>query len=209
MQKPILDQISFDFGDIDAPIQTKRNIPLYVAIAVLACGLLIVLGLYASKLIIGSPDVEKIMSTRLVPTGYLQANKSHYVNVGDRLFADHPTNFSVSMSLDKEPRTVWIQEFLNEARDSFVLKTEIQGLVFSLQSGPPGAGAPWGVAFLAPVVRALNNNVVLMPNKSSFKAISPAWPDDLIYLTVYQETGQIYWTSSPGNQLAQITLVQN
>jgi len=206
--QPILDQIPSQLTNVDLRT-TGQNTSLYVVIGVLSCVLLVLVGLYGAKLVIGAPKLNKLISTHVVPTGYFRANQSLYINVSNRLFENHPTNFAVTLSLDDQPRTVWIKEYLTESRDVYVLKTEIQGLMFSLQTGPPGAGAPWRIAFLAPILRSVNKNVVLTSNKSSVWAVSPAWPGNLIYLTFRPEGGNLYWTSSPGDQLSHIHLVQN
>lgn len=210
MNRPIIDEIPFNLSTLHDPIQKpNKNLYLYITIGVLGCGVLVLIGMYAAKLVLGPADMKKLFPTCIVPTGFLQAGKNHYINVGERVFPDHADNFAMALSLDDEPRTVWIQEFIDESRTQFILKTEIQGLMFSIQTGPPGAGAEWGIAFVSPLVRAVNKNVVLLVNKQSLIAAAPAWPDGAIYLARYPDKPHLFWSSSPGHQISQIRLVQN
>ena len=211
--KPILDQFAIQFtpGRSASPgpgLSTKKPIFLYVVIGILAFVALLAICLLVSKQVLGDTNLKTLLPLCVVPTGYLQANKDYYINVNERIFPDHPNNLSMSLTLTKDPKTVWIQEFVDENRTQFVFKTEINGLMFSLQIGPPGTGTEWGIAFVAPIVRAVNSNVILKNNQSSMVAITPAWPENCVFLSAYQDKPELYWTSSPGDQLSSLKLVQ-
>jgi hypothetical protein len=209
--RPILDEYTLQFTPRQALplVKPKRTIYLYIAIGILGLVALLAICLLLSKQVLGATNIKNLLPLCVVPTGYLQANDNLYINVSSRIFGEHPTNFAMDLTLGSDPQTVWIQEFVDEKRTQFVFKTEIMGLMYSMQVGPPGTGTQWGVAYVAPLVRALNTNVIIKNNQSSMIAVTPAWPDGGVFLTKYDNKDSLFWTSSPGNQLSSLRLVQN
>lgn len=74
-----------------------------------------------------------------------------YINLGPQLGANDPRNLSFSLVLETRPRTVWMQQYVT--RNNFILKTEVNGIVFSMQTGPPPGveAVEPNMAFVAPV----------------------------------------------------------
>jgi hypothetical protein len=198
MNSPISDKIPFF-----ATVPQKNPVGLYVV-----CGVLIVLLITVTIYSFTKKTTRKAKVVQTQNTGYLRVNDGQYINVKSRIFPNHEFNYSVSLTLGEKPETIWIQEFVSGSSSKFVLKTEIQGLIFALQQGPPGAGAPWGIAYLAPVVKAVNNNVFLTEHKKTMSALSSTWQDEnLTFLRFCPKSQEIFWSKPDMPYLSEIQLV--
>ena len=67
-------------------------------------------------------------------------------------------------------------------------------MVYSIQHGPPGAGAEWGLAFVGPI--GSFSSVVFDENMTATK---PGWPDDGVNLT--ERNQKVYWTTAAGTEV--------
>lgn len=162
-------------------ISSSKKYPasLYISFVVISCIALVAVGFL----------LFRPVSQMLIPTGYLCTNEHNYLNVSERLFPEHPTNLTRAIAVAKEPVTIWMQEFLNEDRTRFVLKTEVEGIMYAVQMGPPGAGAEWGIAFVGPL--GAYPNVTFDKNMMASK---PAWPDEGTRLT--ERNDKVFWTNT-------------
>jgi hypothetical protein len=129
-----------------------------------------------------APDVE---------IGKLLLGKQ-FVNVGNLIFPDNDENESRFIEVAFENTTFWRKEFVNRAKDSFVLKTEIEGIVYAVVAGSPGYASPWRCAYVAPIY----DSIPYVVFDRNFHAKNNVWPEDANsrYLGVSEE-GWMYWNT--------------
>ena len=181
--RPILDTIPL------SPVATKVNytwLVFFLSLVSVAIG--VVCWTYRKK-------------SALIPNGYLRVNKRRYITAGDYLFPDNDQNATRGLTLTATPQTIWLQVYIDEAKTKFYLKTEIEAIMYSFQTGPPGLGVAWGTAFIAPF--GFNANIVFQLTKHSLVALNAAWPDQSVYFTS-NEQEELLWTADPLQQLDRI-----
>ena len=153
--------------------------------------------LYVSFALLGIIAVVSVCLLLLRPrpsasAGYLRTAEGEYVNVLDRLFPAHPSNFSMALTLSSLRDTFWWME--PTGAETFALKTELDGAVYSIQMGPPGTGAEWGVAFVAPS-GAGPELLFTLTTQKNLQPVDSAWPYESRYWS--QQDKQVFWSASP------------
>lgn len=153
--------------------------------------------LYVSFALLGIIAVVSVCLLLLRPrpsasAGYLRTAEGEYVNVFDRLFPAHPSNFSMALTVSALRDTFWWMQ--PTGNETFALKTEVDGAVFSIQIGPPGTGAEWGVAFVAPTGAGQELLFTRKPQKN-IQPVDSAWPDDSRHYWS-QRDKQVFWSAS-------------
>lgn len=133
--------------------------------------------------------------------GYIRSGEK-YINVGTRIFPEHETNLATSLVLETTPKTTWTQEF-SQNKKHFSLRTELFGLVFTIQKNPPGLGTEWGIVYIAPIGSSKTSNQTVFFN-SDFQATEGPWSESETFLGT-AESGNLVWLAS--KKLPKITIV--
>lgn len=125
---------------------------------------------------------------------YLKTNEDRYINTQEKIFPINSQNHTMMIHTSPDPVTVWQIDFQDDERLLFSLKTEIGGLVYSVQDGAPGTGAPWGIAYVGPVINPVGSDVVFkFLEDNTLVATSSTWPGgNYVFLGLSNEV--ICWT---------------
>lgn len=195
----ILDTIPFKLES-----QSTKQRLIYLVFGIIGFVLIVIIACLSANIITKSQQRNLISPTLFAPNGFLKVNSKLYVNVDQRIFSDHESNFSLSLSVSTTPRTIWSQIY-NNTRTQFLLKTEINGHIYTCQCGPPGAGAKWGIAFVAPATSPVNTDIVF---NSDWNPMNDPWPDGYKYLKIDDDTKYLFWTDNKSLKIKNFNIVQ-
>lgn len=135
--------------------------------------------------------------------GHLKTSNG-FINIGPRIFPKNPGNLSNFLVLEDKPQTIWIQEL--DEDQTFILKTEANGIIFSIQKNPPGAGAEWGVAYAAPMFASEKQNVIFT---SKFHATEGVWSENDVYLKTSDnhDNNFLFWDPDSKKSIKKLKMV--
>lgn len=191
-QKLVIDNKIFQgFPTVWENTKSSSNKNFYIGLGVvffLAAAVGLVLFFVYKK----KPTLPASQSARFFH-GYIKSGEK-YVNVGTRIFPEHDTNLSTSLILETTPKTTWTQEFSHNNKKNFSLRTELFGMIFSIQKNPPGLGTEWGIVYIAPIASSKTTNQTVFFN-SDFQALEGPWSENETFLGS-SESGNMVWLSS-------------
>jgi hypothetical protein len=129
-----------------------------------------------------------------------------YLTASEPVFPRHPENKTVLLHLTASPKTLWEAEQVRAGAQTdgrFILKTRFAGKMYSIQSGAPGFGVPYGMAFAGDMGRPYGTNVVFRivkgPGGPVFASVSSTWPDgDFRSLALASDQRVVFWANETG-----------
>ena len=159
-------------------LAVSNNNGIWITLIILGVMILVVLAI----VFIRKPS--KIVS------GYLKIGEK-YVNIGDFIFPDNEENPSKYLLVEPNKKTLWEKQFLDKKRSKFVLKTEIEGIMYTFVRGSPGHEAPIKICAVMPII---DNESVIFQN--DFSAFENVWNDFDSKELFVDEDHILFWSSS-------------
>jgi len=125
---------------------------------------------------------------------HIRTADGRFINGTERIFTTSEENMALMIHVSNTPVTSWLLE--ENTDGTFTVTTEIDGLIYSIQDGAPGTGAPWGIAYLAPIIDPIGSDVVFRPYEQRRKHISSdkaVWHPDYQHLCVQSDV--LMWSN--------------
>lgn len=170
----------------DVPVIPRNNNVLWMCVAAVAVVALVCAAFWIPPRQAKKTDEE---------TGFLTIRKNqglYYVNVAQLLFPVMPSLYRVR--LDNVGLTKWTKTRVG--KDQWMLSTVIGTDKFEFKQGKPGCyGAPWGVAWIAPLYSNAEQ-ICFEETKGNLQALANHWSmqDNLLFLTADSD-GCLVWTN--------------
>ena len=186
---------------------SSSSIVISLLAVILCCGGLAYLILHTKKKNTQSTGREE-KKKGATKSGYLAVRvkgdaRERYLTATEHIFPDHPENKTILLHLTPSPLTRWEAEQVRAGRQTdgrFILKTKRNGRMYSIQSGAPGFGVPYGLAFAGDMGKPHGTNVVFQvlkgPKGALFSSVSSTWPDgDFRSLALASDQSVVVWAS--------------
>lgn len=162
----------------------KNNNGLWFALIIFGILVFLVMGFVFIK--------PRPKSTR----GYLKIG-NQFVNVGDFIFAENEENFSRYLVATNEKLTIWEKQYI-ETYKYFILKTEIDGVMYSFINGSPGYDALFKICSLSPLTNGSENIVIFEKN---FQATENVWSETESKFLSIQTENILFWNATQQDKL--------